>query len=165
MQLMMLLFVVIIPVDIEANMKYIHKYFVLKPVGITINKTNLSIHIGEVSGDGFICSANHVWRVNPDGALRDTFGNLRRVFMMPEIEFFKHYAKEAASHHEYLDSLNQEIESVKAQIPELPFSNIWMAQHMVDKVPAGSEIHLVFIIVFVLGTSLNSLLVFRQNAM
>lgn len=86
-------------------------------------------------------------------------------FMMPEIEFFKHYAKEAASHHEYLDSLNQEIESVKAQIPELPFSNIWMAQHMVDKVPAGSEIHLVFIIVFVLGTSLNSLLVFRQNAM
>ena len=106
-----------------------------------LTKTNLSIHIGEVSGDGFICSANHVWRVNPDGALRDTFGNLRRVFMMPEIEFFKHYAKEAASHHEYLDSLNQEIESVKAQIPELPFSNIWMAQHMVDKVPAGSEIH------------------------
>lgn len=89
-------------------------------MGITINKTNLSIHIGEVSGDGFICSANHVWRVNPDGALRDTFGKLRRVFMMPEIEFFKHYAKEAASHHEYLDSLNQEIESVKAQIPELP---------------------------------------------
>lgn len=61
--------------------------------------------------------------------------------MMPEIEFFKHYAKEGASHHEYLDSLNQEVESVKAQIPELPFSNIWMAQHMVDKVPVGSEIH------------------------
>lgn len=107
----------------------------------SLTKANLSIHIGEVSGDGFACSASHVWRVSPDGALRDSFGNLRRVFMMPEIEFFKHYAKEGASHHEYLDSLNQGVESVKAQIPELPFSNIWMAQHMVDKVPAGSEIH------------------------
>lgn len=35
-QLMMLLFVVIIPVDIVANMKYIHKYFVLKTSGILL---------------------------------------------------------------------------------------------------------------------------------
>lgn len=107
----------------------------------SLAKANLCIHIGEVSGDAFGVSANHTWRVSPDGALRDPFGNLRRVFMMPEIEFFKHYAKDGASRRKYLDSLNQEVESVKEKIPELPFSNIWMAQHMVNKVPTGSEIH------------------------
>ena len=46
-------------------------------------KANLCIHIGEVSGNSFAIKAAHTWRVSPDGKLRDTFGNLRRVFMMP----------------------------------------------------------------------------------
>lgn len=45
---------------------------------------NLCIHIGEVSGNSFTVKSAHTWRVSPDGAIRDTFGNLRRVFMMPE---------------------------------------------------------------------------------
>ena len=60
---------------------------------------------------------------------------------MPEVEFFKHYAKEGTNRHEYLDSLNKEVEQVIGKLPELPFSNIWMAQHMVNKLPAGCEIH------------------------
>lgn len=106
-----------------------------------LTDANLCIHIGEVSGDQFCIQANHTWRVSPDGALRDSFGTLRRVFMMSEIEFFKHYSKENSSHHEYLDSLNAEIDGVRTKLPEFPFSNIWMAQHMVDKVPANSELH------------------------
>ncbi len=106
-----------------------------------LKQANLCIHIGEVTGDVFACCAKHTWRVSPDGALRDSFGNLRRVFMMPEIEFFKHYAKEGASRHEYLDCLSQEVKAITEKLPELPFSNIWMAQHMVEKVPTGSEIH------------------------
>lgn len=102
---------------------------------------NLCIHIGEVSGDQFCVSAKHTWRISLDGALRDTFGTLRRVFMMPEIEFFKHYAKEGISHTEYLDELTGEIERVQCQLPELPFSNIWMAQQMCDKIPANCELH------------------------
>ena len=35
-----------------------------------------------------------------------------------------------------------EVEAMKAKLPELPFSNIWMAQHMVNKLPAGCELHL-----------------------
>lgn len=104
-------------------------------------KANLCIHIGEVSGDAFGISARHTWRVSPDGALRDNFGNLRRVFMMPEENFFTHYAKEGASHTEYLDALTKEIESVQSKLPELPFSNIWMAQQMYAQVPANSELH------------------------
>ena len=107
----------------------------------SLRNTNLCIHIGEVSGDQFCVNAKHTWRVSPDGALRDTFGNLRRVFMMHETDFFNHYKKEDCNHTEYLDSLNKEIDEIKNKIPNLPFSNIWMAQQMHDKLPKGCEIH------------------------
>ena len=108
----------------------------------SLAKANLCIHIGEVSGDAFSISADHTWRISPDGALRDNFGNLRRVFMMPEIDFFKHYSKEGTTLTRYLEDLNKEISLVKEKLPELPFSNIWIAQHIVDKVPASCEMHL-----------------------
>lgn len=107
----------------------------------SLRNANLCIHIGEVSGDQFTVNAKHTWRVSPDGELRDTFGNLRRVFMMPEIDFFNHYAKGNANYTDYLDALNKEIEDVKNEIPNLPFSNIWMAQQMHEKLPKECEIH------------------------
>ncbi len=107
-----------------------------------LKNVNLLIHIGEVSGDCFRPTFNHIWRVSPDGKLRDTWGKLRRVFMMPEEEFFTRYSEEGTSHTEYFDALNAEIESLTAQIPELPFSNIWMAQYMHSKLPAGCELHM-----------------------
>lgn len=68
----------------------------------TLADAHLCIHIGEVSGDLFFIRAEHTWRVSPDGALRDTFGTLRRVFMMPELAFFRHYIKKQGKHTEYL---------------------------------------------------------------
>ena len=97
-------------------------------------KVNLCIHIGEVTGDPY--------RISPDGALRDTFGTLRGVFMMEEETFFNSYSKDNEDKHGYYDTLNAEIEYVKQNIPELPFSNIWMAQQMVHKLPQGCELHL-----------------------
>lgn len=102
---------------------------------------NLCIHIGEVSGNQFNVYAAHTWRVSPDGALRDTFGNLRRVFMMPEEEFFEIYAEDNASHTELLEAMTAEVENVKEKLPELPFSNIWMAQQMYNKLPENCELH------------------------
>lgn len=107
----------------------------------SLRNANLCIHIGEVSADPFTVNAKHTWRVSPDGELRNTFGNLRRVFMMPEIDFFNHYAKVNANYTDYLDALNKEIEDVKNEIPNLPFSNIWMAQQMHEKLPKDCEIH------------------------
>ena len=107
----------------------------------SLRNADLCIHIGEVSGDQFTVNAKNTWRVSPDGELRDTFGNLRRVFMMPEIDFFNHYAKGNANYTDYLDALNKEIEDVKNEIPNLPFSNIWMAQQMHEKLPKDCEIH------------------------
>jgi len=104
-------------------------------------KANLCIHIGEVSGNAFTIKASHTWRVSPDGALRDTFGNLRRVFMMPEEIFFEKYSVNNANHTEYLDAMQNEVKEVISKIPELPFSNIWMAKQMVNKLPKECELH------------------------
>ena len=107
-----------------------------------LSEANLCIHIGEVSGNSFTIKAAHTWRVSPDGKIRDTFESLRRVFMMPEEVFFERYAAANASHTEYRDALLEEVEIMKSKLPELPFSNIWMAQRMVDKLPKGCELHL-----------------------
>lgn len=102
----------------------------------------LCIHIGEVSGSIVGFSTAQTWRVSPDGKLRDTFGNLSRVFMMPEETFFEHYSNVEGTHRELYDAMTDEVEMLGRKLPELPFSNIWMAQHMVDKLPRGCELHL-----------------------
>lgn len=103
---------------------------------------NLCIHIGEVSGNQFNVQAAHTWRVSPDGELRDTFRNLRRVFMMPEEEFFERYAKDDACYTELYEEMTAEVEAMTEKLPDLPFSNIWIARQMVDKLPDGCELHL-----------------------
>ena len=108
----------------------------------SLAKADLCIHIGEVSGSYCGFSATATWRVSPDGKLRDTFGNLKRVFMMPEEEFFERYSKDGESHAELYRAMTDEVAMLHARLPELPFSNVWMAQHMVDKLPAGCELHL-----------------------
>jgi 2-succinyl-5-enolpyruvyl-6-hydroxy-3-cyclohexene-1-carboxylate synthase len=97
--------------------------------------------LGEVSGDQYHIYANHTWRVSPDGALRDTFGNLRRVFMMPEEEFFERYSDENCHHTEYLEACQAEIKALYDSIPELPFGNIWIAKELSKKLPTNSELH------------------------
>lgn len=104
--------------------------------------STLCIHIGEVSGSIVSFSAVQTWRVSPDGKLRNTFGNLSRVFMMPEETFFEHYSCENGEHRELYNALTAEVEMLRKKLSELPFSNIWMAQHMVDKLPKGCELHL-----------------------
>lgn len=107
-----------------------------------LSTVNLCIHIGEVSGSQFNIRAAHTWRVSPDGALRDTFGNLRRVFMMPEECFFEKYAKDNTSQTEYRDAMSEEVETITNQLPELPFSNIWIAKELVHQLPTNCELHL-----------------------
>lgn len=105
-------------------------------------KADLCIHIGEVSGNQFNVSADHTWRVSPDGVLRDTFGNLSRVFMMPEDEFFERYSEENSSHTELYDAMNVEVKAITDKLQDIPFSNIWIARQMVNKLPHNCELHL-----------------------
>ena len=55
----------------------------------TLTNTDLLIHIGEVSGGYIRMSPRVVWRVSPDGELRDTYRKLTCVFEMEEQTFFE----------------------------------------------------------------------------
>ena len=107
-------------------------------------KHDLIVHIGEVSGDysaiGVV--ATKVWRVNEDGELRDLWGKLTDVFEMPESYFFKHYSEEGKTIHSNYDSCMEELSQSHSELPDLPFSNVWMAQQMSKILPDGSELHL-----------------------
>lgn len=106
-------------------------------------RPNLMIHIGEVSGDYSMDNLvpDEVWRVNPDGELRDRFKRLTHVFEMEEITFFQHYSRTSSNKHGYLDTCRQFHQQAIMALPELPFSNVWIARHSVDKVPDGSVLH------------------------
>ena len=109
-------------------------------------KVDLAIHIGEVSGDykGLNIYSKEVWRVNEDGELRDTYGKLTKVFEMSEELFFEYYSKQSTSQtkKDFLESCNNEYNSILSKIPEIPFGNIWIANSIASKIPSGSELHL-----------------------
>ena len=106
-------------------------------------RPNLMIHIGEVSGDYSMDEvvADRLWRVNPDGELRDRFKRLTHVFEMEEITFFRHYATDGGQLTSYLDCCRQYQQKALEALPELPFSNVWIAQQSACKVPEGSTLH------------------------
>ena len=57
-------------------------------------KMDILIHMGEVSGATYLTnrlSPKSVWRVNPDGEIRDIFKKLSYVFEMEETYFFNNY--------------------------------------------------------------------------
>lgn len=105
---------------------------------------DLVIHIGEVSGDYYnmAASAKIIYRVSEDGEIRDTFCKLSCVFEMPELVFFNHYSLERAeSDDSYLKICKDKLTELSNKIPELPFSNIWLALKMAHRIPEGSSIH------------------------
>lgn len=108
-------------------------------------KFDVLIHIGEISGAYMGFWANQVWRVSPDGEVCDVFRNLRYVFEMEEKEFFKRYVENApkqAAESAFIKEWKDECAKVSAKIPELPFSNIWIAQQTASKLPDGCALHL-----------------------
>src|SRR5690606_27207140 len=99
----------------------------------SVFKSDVFIHIGEVSGDypTLGMSGKHVWRVSEDGELRDTFRKLRFVFEMSELQFFEHYSnKEEVVENTYFKRCNDYQNELRNRIPNVPFSNIWLASRM-----------------------------------
>ncbi len=104
----------------------------------------LTIHLGEITGDYSASRiiGKNVWRVSEDGELRDTYRKLQYVFEMSEIEFFKYYTKNDKVRNEsYLKECKEHLEKMYTDIPELPFSNIWLAQKAHKAVPKNSVVH------------------------
>jgi 2-succinyl-5-enolpyruvyl-6-hydroxy-3-cyclohexene-1-carboxylate synthase len=61
---------------------------------------------------------------------------------MSEQTFFEYYAEEdTETNHSYYTSCENHLDELYAKIPELPFSNIWIASQMAHRIPEGSTIH------------------------
>lgn len=102
------------------------------------------VHIGEVSGAYYGFQHRETWRVSSDGEVRDAFGKLRYVFEMAEAEFFEAYAARAkgAPAADLAAEWREADARIRAKMPELPFSNPWIAQQTAHRLPEGSVLHL-----------------------
>ncbi len=111
-----------------------------------VRHVELLIHIGEVSGEyGLLnrISADQVWRVSEDGEIRDTFRSLTYVFEMDENSFFNHYiGTETAVVNNLYGEYASRYRAICENIPELPFSNIWIAKRLAQALPESSVLHL-----------------------
>lgn len=107
-------------------------------------KIDLLIHIGEISGDYYTqnIQPKECWRVNEDGEVRNRFNTLTHVFEMPESYFFKHYIQTTKQYDSYLKECIHEYDKIYTRIPEIPFSNIWIASQLASQLPQNSTLHL-----------------------
>lgn len=108
------------------------------------SRPDILIHIGEISGDYYSLklSGRQVWRVSPDGEIRDTFRKLRYVFEMSEETFFQQYIKnEASTHGSYVKFCRAKLKDLYENLPDLPFSNPWIASELAHRIPGNSVIH------------------------
>ena len=86
----------------------------------------------------------NVWRVNPDGEVRNVFGNLSAVFEMSEKNFFDYYCQESNGSNSliYYELWRNESKELHEKIPELNFSNLWVAQQTGWRLPKNSSLFL-----------------------
>jgi 2-succinyl-5-enolpyruvyl-6-hydroxy-3-cyclohexene-1-carboxylate synthase len=116
-------------------------------VHFAVLKPDLIIHLGEVSGDyathGFLVgSGAKVWRVSEDGEVRDTFKRLEYVFEMRELDFFRKISNDLRSRdNTYLPAWQEYAQSVTGMIPDLPFSNTWIARELSRSLPQDVTVH------------------------
>lgn len=105
---------------------------------------DLLVHIGEVSGDykGMLISPKSVWRICEDGDVKNLFGTLEAVFNVKEVEFFEYYCTKGSPNDSLYNSYKTEYDRLLSKIPEVPYSNIWVAQQVSKKLPSESTLHL-----------------------
>lgn len=110
-----------------------------------LNECDILIHIGTVTGAYMKIKPKEVWRVNPDGEIRDTFNKLKYVFELDEKDFFETYSKVSNKEStKFYDSCINECNNVlsKLEIDNLPLSNVWTAKYLLDLLKDGSYLHL-----------------------
>ena len=98
------------------------------------NDFDVVIDIGNISGAYVNFKTKEIWRVNPDGEIRDTYKKLTKVFEMPEQIFFEKYAKldcKPSNVDMFIEwkKMENEMLELKNKIT-LPFSNIWISNEI-----------------------------------
>ena len=109
-------------------------------------KPELVIQIGEISGDYQSVifmrrESKRVWRVSEDGEIRDLLGKLETAFEMPEQVFFEHYLSADEYDSEYRCNWIAADKMIRENIPELPFSNPYIARVLAEAIPENSVVH------------------------
>lgn len=109
-----------------------------------LRNVDLLIHIGDISGAYSELKPLQVWRVDPDGEVRDTFRKLTEIFQMKELDFFEKYTVNAGSevNVSFCEEWKNEYDRILNKIPDLPFSNAWIAANTINKIPSGSVLYL-----------------------
>ena len=105
---------------------------------------DLVIHIGNVSGSEMWYHANEVWRVNPDGEIRDTFHSMTKIFEMTEEFFFEKMNLQLNTETEnlYFKEWQNEMDKFELNSLDLPFSNAWLASVALPKLPSNCTLYL-----------------------
>lgn len=112
---------------------------------VELRTADLVIYIGSIPR--YLSSIRkdaEMWRVNPDGIIRDPEETLTKVFAMSEQDFFEHYTalRNECKESGYAKWWQQEYESIISQMPEVPFSNVWVARRTIGKLPEGCVLHM-----------------------
>lgn len=109
-------------------------------------QVDLLIHIGNMSDFPNIINPKEVWRVSKDGKIVDRYKKLTNVFEMHEASFFNLYADKMAidsdNDDSYLNNCLAVQHRLETEIPDLPFSHLWIANRLHDKLPKNSVLHL-----------------------
>ena len=102
---------------------------------------DLMVHIGNIS-TVLYNKTKRVWRVSEDGDLKDTFKKLEAIFQMKEEFFFAYYSNGESCEMSVYEEFHKRYDEMLNAIPQLPFSNVWCAQQIYDKLPVNSVLHL-----------------------
>lgn len=145
-----------VPILVGATSNYYENY--LEP--------DVIIALGGLTGD-YDCfnaisrslkSNLEVWRVNTDGNVIDTYGKLTTIFQMRVEEFFNVLSKNVDNrNHEYYTNWLEGKKQSSQDYADLPFSNMYAAQLLHDKIPANSYLN------FAILNSFRSWLYFDIN--
>ena len=105
---------------------------------------NLMIDIGNITANYFALPVKNVWRVAVDGKISDRYRKLRKVFAMSEETFFTIYnAKRNEKSSTILwQEFSEFYNELSKKISKLPFSNVYLAQTLHNKIPKDSHLHL-----------------------
>lgn len=139
----------------DQTSNYKGKYRVLSALIASQEKTiddqlfecDVLIHLGGISGDYYTMNsikAKEVWRIDEDGKIKDKFKRLTYVFVMSESEFFIYYNNQNYNNefHSPLSQFTKYNNELISKMPELPFSNIWIASKLCKLIPKDSVLHL-----------------------
>lgn len=129
----------------EGKYKVAYNLVAQQKIEDSNRRPDLLIHIGNISDfPSIVSNPKEVWRVAEDGQIVDRYKKLTNVFEMRELSFFNYYVKHTASNGDdsYLENCLKIQQRLWNAIPELPFSHLWVASRLHDKLPQNSVLHL-----------------------